>query len=308
MARDYYDRDRNMWERSRDEVRSWFGDEEAERRRMRDQRDSDWEEQSRMRGNPYRESGQRDMADAEFDRDWDLDDQGSYGPFRNDRQIGGWHGRDPQSNYGGSREGRWGGGGEQNMPRRTGRYQDMDQDFGSGRSGSGSGRQGRSYGSGGYGGGGGYAGSRHGGQGGRYYSDSRHDESGGGEDFSGRGPGGYRRADERIQEDVNEALTWDRQLDATDITVEVKDGIATLTGQVRDRRMKRRAEDIVESVRGISDVHNRLSVGGNRGTASAMGNAGTHGKGEHGQNAGESTHSTQSGDASGQKNDRDFKI
>lgn len=307
MARDYYDRDRNMWERSRDEVRSWFGDEEAERRRMHDQRESDWEEQSRLRGNPYRDSGhQRDMADAEFDRDWDLDDQGSYGPFRNDRPIGGWHGRDPQSNYGGSRAGRWGRGGERDMARRTGRYQDMDADFGPGRAdfGPGGRQYGRTYG---YGSGGGrHTADPSGGS--RYYSDYRHDEYRGSEDFSGRGPGGYRRADERIQEDVNEALTWDRRLDATDITVEVKDGIANLSGHVRDRRMKRRAEDIVESVRGINDVYNRLSVGGNGGTASAMGNAGTHGKGEHGQNAGESTRSTQSGNDSGQKHDRDFKI
>lgn len=76
----------------------------------------------------------------------------------------------------------------------------------------------------------------------------------------GRGPKGYRRADERIREDVNDRLTDDSWLDARDIDVVVADGEVTLTGTVDSRRAKRRAEDIAEHVSGVSDVQNNLKV------------------------------------------------
>ncbi|MGE5414701.1 MAG: BON domain-containing protein [Syntrophomonadaceae bacterium] len=80
--------------------------------------------------------------------------------------------------------------------------------------------------------------------------------------FSGRGPKGYRRSDDRIREDVCEALTRDGELDASDITVSVSDGEVTLEGTVTDRRSKRLAEDLAEGrgVRGVRDVHNRLRI------------------------------------------------
>jgi osmotically-inducible protein OsmY len=78
--------------------------------------------------------------------------------------------------------------------------------------------------------------------------------------FAGRGPRGYRRSDTRIAEDVNERLTWHPDLDATDIEVRVANGEVTLGGIVEDRRAKRLAEDIVEDVVGVSDVHNELKV------------------------------------------------
>lgn len=77
--------------------------------------------------------------------------------------------------------------------------------------------------------------------------------------FFGKGPKGYRRADERITEDVNERLS-EGYLDATLIEVSTKDGEVTLIGTVIDRRSKRIAEDLAEAVRGVRDVHNRLTV------------------------------------------------
>ena len=77
--------------------------------------------------------------------------------------------------------------------------------------------------------------------------------------FSGRGPKGYRRSDERIREDVGEALTRDGDLDASEIVVTVEDGEVTLEGTVPDRRSKRLAEDLAGQ-RGVRDVHNRLRV------------------------------------------------
>ncbi len=78
--------------------------------------------------------------------------------------------------------------------------------------------------------------------------------------FWGYGPRDYHRSDERILEDVNDRLTWHSMIDASDISVAVKDGIVTLTGSVDTRSDKRLAEDIADDVRGVWDVDNRLSV------------------------------------------------
>jgi osmotically-inducible protein OsmY len=78
--------------------------------------------------------------------------------------------------------------------------------------------------------------------------------------FSGRGPQGWQRSNERIREDICERLTQYGQLDASNVEVAVDNGEVTLSGTVNDRRGKRRAEDIVESVPGVRDVHNQIRV------------------------------------------------
>lgn len=77
---------------------------------------------------------------------------------------------------------------------------------------------------------------------------------------TGKGPKNYRRNDMRIYEDVNDRFTQAGHLDATDIRVEVTNGEVTLTGQVPDRRQKRMAQDIADSVSGVNDVHNQLVI------------------------------------------------
>ena len=77
---------------------------------------------------------------------------------------------------------------------------------------------------------------------------------------AGRGPEGYTRSAERMTEQVNERLTDDHSVDASRIQVSVEDGEVTLNGTVADRAQKRRAEDVAESVRGVDDVHNRLTI------------------------------------------------
>lgn len=216
MARDYYNRNRNTWDRGRDEVRSWFGDEEAERRRLHDARESDWDGPGANFRNPYRDQPgdhrfREELGDMEYDRDWDMDNRPNdrFEGYRSRSRPGGmsrggWHERDERSMYGGSQAGRWGG--QEGVPPRS-------------------------------------------------------QSSGGDSDYSGRGPSGYRRSDERITEEVNDALTWDRRVDATEISVQVSDGIVTLSGTVRDRRMKRRAEDVADNIRGVDDVQNQLRIG-----------------------------------------------
>jgi hypothetical protein len=78
---------------------------------------------------------------------------------------------------------------------------------------------------------------------------------------AGKGPVGFQRSDERIRELVCEALTDDGEIDATRIEVSVKGGEVALTGAIEDRRMKRLAEDCVEAVPGVKDVHNQLRIG-----------------------------------------------
>jgi hypothetical protein len=78
--------------------------------------------------------------------------------------------------------------------------------------------------------------------------------------FSGRGPKGYARTDERIREDICERLSWNDEVDATDIGVHVQNGEVTLEGSVETRHMKRLAEDLAERVPGVTDVHNTVRV------------------------------------------------
>jgi osmotically-inducible protein OsmY len=76
----------------------------------------------------------------------------------------------------------------------------------------------------------------------------------------GRGPKNYQRSDERIREDINDRLTDAPYLDASEIDVEVSGREVTLTGTVDSRRAKRMAEDIAESVSGVTHLENRIRV------------------------------------------------
>ena len=78
--------------------------------------------------------------------------------------------------------------------------------------------------------------------------------------FSGRGPRGYVRPNERIREEVCERLSDAGELDASGIEVTVEGGEVTLEGEVPDRASKRLAEDVSDSVRGVRQTHNRLRV------------------------------------------------
>jgi len=89
------------------------------------------------------------------------------------------------------------------------------------------------------------------------------------EDHRGRGPSNYTRSDERIREDVNDALTHERRLDATHVSVNVTGSEVTLDGSVDSREAKRRAEDAAHDVSGVKHVQNNLRVESTR-TRSAL--------------------------------------
>jgi osmotically-inducible protein OsmY len=78
----------------------------------------------------------------------------------------------------------------------------------------------------------------------------------------GRGPKGYTRSDDRIREDVCERLTDDPYIDASDINLNLKDGVVTLEGRVDERWMKHRVEDLIDACPGVKSIENRLTVSG----------------------------------------------
>ena len=113
--------------------------------------------------------------------------------------------------------------------------------------------------------------------------------------YTGRGPRGYRRSDDRITEEINEELTRHPDIDASEIEVDVENGEVTLSGTVDDRQAKRLAEDIAERCSGVSDVHNRIRVKGGLGQKiSNMLGGGGEKAGSREQRASSSTQSAES--------------
>ena len=95
---------------------------------------------------------------------------------------------------------------------------------------------------------------------------------------AGRGPQGYERSDDRILEDVCERLTRHGEVDASEIRVRCEGREVILEGTVDDRRTKRLAEDIADSVTGVRDVQNRLRLrdrDDERATGHSSGSAGS---------------------------------
>jgi osmotically-inducible protein OsmY len=80
------------------------------------------------------------------------------------------------------------------------------------------------------------------------------------QDYRGRGPKGYTRSDDRLKEMICERLTDDPRIDASDVTVEVNQGIVRLTGAVGERRTKYQIEDLIERCGGVQDVDNQLRI------------------------------------------------
>ncbi|WP_411832065.1 BON domain-containing protein [Pseudoxanthomonas mexicana] len=102
------------------------------------------------------------------------------------------------------------------------------------------------------------------------------DESGrdGERGYRGRGPRGFARTDARIHEDLNERLTDDPYVDASDLQVTVVAGVITLAGSVPTRAMKYRAEDIAADCGGSSgEIRNEIRVARAGDSASAPASA-----------------------------------
>jgi osmotically-inducible protein OsmY len=76
------------------------------------------------------------------------------------------------------------------------------------------------------------------------------------------------KTDSQLQRDVSEELKWEPQVTASDIGVEVKDGVVTLSGEVTSYAEKWNAERAAQRVSGVNalavDMKVRLSSLGGR--------------------------------------------
>lgn len=78
--------------------------------------------------------------------------------------------------------------------------------------------------------------------------------------FAGLGPKGCAPGDERIRKDICERLSWNDEVDASDVDVNVDSGLVLLEGAVETRYMKQVAQDLAERVPGVIEVRNALRV------------------------------------------------
>jgi osmotically-inducible protein OsmY len=253
-----YGRERGWFDKATDEVKSWFGDDEAERRRRMDAREGrgrDYGYEAEPRYNPRRY------------------EQSAYGRGETYRRPFGWgeestrdYGRERERESGGfSRYGRESSGSQYERPdwesERFNPY--YESSWGGGRR-EFSGGYGGGYGRG-MGGGSSYGGPMYGS--GPGYGAGAASFAGGmgspmsGQDYSGRGSKSYQRADERIRDEVHERLARHPAIDAQDIEVQAQNGEVTLTGNVVTRYEKRLSEELAEEVYGVRNVQNNIRVG-----------------------------------------------
>ncbi len=79
-------------------------------------------------------------------------------------------------------------------------------------------------------------------------------------DYTGYGPKNWKISDERLREKVCDVLLHSIEVDASEVEVEVKDRVVTLSGNISSKGMGRIAEDLVESIPGIEDVFSRFTI------------------------------------------------
>ncbi|MFO0832321.1 MAG: BON domain-containing protein [Phycisphaerales bacterium] len=197
---------------------------------------------------PYRQQGNFQGQGGGYGMGQGQYGQGSYGP-------GGYGQSEYETGYSGlgaSRQGSWQG-------------NDREQgSWGGGWSGQGGSDSGRASGSSSpYG----YAGYSSGGSG---RSDEYRSGNGagrsagsyaGGSGYSKRGkaPKSYQRSDDRIKEDVCEAM-MDAGIDGSELDIAVASGVVTLSGSVNDRRNRYHLEHLASTVSGVKDVENNVRV------------------------------------------------
>jgi osmotically-inducible protein OsmY len=66
--------------------------------------------------------------------------------------------------------------------------------------------------------------------------------------------------DDRIYDQVRQKLVADRDVRGGGLEVDVKDGVVTLRGALREEKQKQKAEKIAKKVKGVNKVVNEISV------------------------------------------------
>lgn len=67
--------------------------------------------------------------------------------------------------------------------------------------------------------------------------------------------------DSTLTKKIEDALKSDAMLQKLDLKVEVKDGVATLSGDAKDVRWQARAVKVANGIEGVKSVQNNLTVG-----------------------------------------------
>jgi hypothetical protein len=245
--RDRYDRDeRGMVERAGDEVRSWFGDDDARRRRERDDRDEErWNRDDRWRGSERNWGAERNYSADRPSGDRDYGWTGEASRSEGYRDYGDRYGRSYSAPINRDRYA--------TAPDRPFRGTTSSRDYQSSPAFQPYARGSQEFGPEGYGSAS-YATTRSARE---WQSSERWRVPG---PHVGRGPKGYARSEERMREEINDRLTAHGLVDATDVDVRIQNGEVTLTGFVDSRDAKRAAEDCAEDVQGVREVHNHLRI------------------------------------------------
>jgi hyperosmotically inducible periplasmic protein len=81
------------------------------------------------------------------------------------------------------------------------------------------------------------------------------------DDTKSMGAGAAGKTDDAaITSKVNAALAGDKDLSATRIDVDTKDGVVTLSGPAPSPGAKERATELARNVKGVTSVNNKLTV------------------------------------------------
>jgi hypothetical protein len=78
--------------------------------------------------------------------------------------------------------------------------------------------------------------------------------------YAGKGPKGWQRSDDRLLDQVSEALARHPAIDASEVEVAVDGSRVILRGEVSDRRTRQLAKECAEGVAGVDDVQDQLRV------------------------------------------------
>jgi hypothetical protein len=106
------------------------------------------------------------------------------------------------------------------------------------------------------------------------------------------------RSDERIVDDLNERLMNAHDIDVSDVEVRCEGGKIVLEGNVDQRWMKHRVEDIAESCAGVRDIDNRIRVATGNSSLSSSQRGATTASGALGGQSASSSSSSSLGSAS----------
>jgi hypothetical protein len=77
---------------------------------------------------------------------------------------------------------------------------------------------------------------------------------------AGKGPRGWQRTDDRLLDQVSEALARHPAIDASDLEVAVDGSRVILRGEVSDQRTRQLAKECAEGIAGVDDVQDQLRV------------------------------------------------